>query len=187
MRGRPVMVLPDTGENPARFAYALRPRLAMQSIPHMPATARRTRSRWLVGALALACMLGIGATPAEDPLHEALRTRVEQIHDDPDLLVRDVHIAARRALPAFYEQREFALAWTAPEARADLLRAVRDSYEDGLDPEDYLLSALEAAAPAAEPADAPLDARIDYDILLTDALARLLYHLIFGKVNPRDY
>jgi murein L,D-transpeptidase YcbB/YkuD len=146
-------------------------------------------SRWPAIALAVACGLATAAMAAEEPdlEREALRTRVEQIHDDADLLVRGVHVAARRTLSALYEQRGFARAWSTPEARADLRRAVRESANDGLDPEDYLLSTLETAAAAAEAADAPLDARIDYDVLLTDALARLLYHLVFGKVDPRDF
>jgi murein L,D-transpeptidase YcbB/YkuD len=35
--------------------------------------------------------------------------------------------------------------------------------------------------------DAPLEAVLDYDVLQSEALARLLYHLIFGKVDPRDF
>jgi murein L,D-transpeptidase YcbB/YkuD len=130
-------------------------------------------------------LLSVEATAQESsPESEQLRARVELLFEDPESAVRGTRIAARRALPALYARRGFTLAWSARPAREGLLRAVRDSQKDGLDPEDYLLTPLEAARADAEAAGAPLDARIDYDLLLTDSLARLLYHLIFGKVDP---
>lgn len=144
----------------------------------------------LAVALALACATATTSrTAAQDVESESelLRMRVELLHEHPEIGVRRVRIAARRALPTLYERRGFTPAWSERDARDELLRAVRDSAADGLDPEDYLLSTLEALRAEAEAPDAPLDARIDYDLLLTDALARLLYHLIFGKVDPREF
>lgn len=125
--------------------------------------------------------------PAQDatPESERLRAHIEQIHDHPDALVRGVPIASRPSLASLYERRGFTLAWTEAEPRDALLRAIRDSAADGLDPEDYLLSPLLAARAEAELETAPLDVLIDYDLLLTDALARLLYHVISGKLDSR--
>ena len=90
----------------------------------MRTTHHRTGSRWKVGALAIACALAPTAAAQDaEPESEALRTRVEQIHENPDLRIQGVPIAARRALPAFYERRGFTLAWSAPAARADLLQS----------------------------------------------------------------
>ena len=141
-----------------------------------------TRSLFL---LWLGCAAAAHAQDAT-PESEALRARVEQIVEHPDATLYGVHVAARRALPRLYELRGFTPAWTSPGARADLLRAIRESAQDGLRPEDYLLTALESARAQAESKDAPLEARVDYDLLLTDGLARLLYHLVYGKVDPRD-
>ena len=118
---------------------------------------------------------------------EILRARVEQIREDPAALVGGVHIAARGALPLLYERRHFAPTWTEPDVREELHRAIEQSELDGLDPEDYLRSPLAVARERAEPDGSALEARVDYDLLLTDALARLLYHLIYGKVDPRDF
>jgi len=144
-------------------------------------------SRLVESAAALACAAGLAcAAAAQDPLSERdlLRARVEQIQEQPGTLVRGVPIASRRVLPTLYERRDFELAWTREDAREQLLRAIRDSAADGLEPEDYLLGALEALKAEAFAPGAPLDARIDYDLLSSEALARLLYHLIFGKVDP---
>jgi murein L,D-transpeptidase YcbB/YkuD len=89
-------------------------------------------------------------------------------------------------LPALYARREFARAWTDPEASAQLLRAIREVEADGLDPQDYLLAPLEAVEAELARGSVTRDVHVDRDLLLTDALARLLYHLIFGKVDPHD-
>jgi murein L,D-transpeptidase YcbB/YkuD len=136
--------------------------------------------------LVLACAAAASAQ-GDTPESELLRMRVEQIRDHEETTLFEAQVAARVALPELYERRGFTLAWTVPAARADLLRAIRDSEADGLDPEDYLLRQLEAAQPLAEAPDASLEARVDYDLLLTDALARLLYHLVAGKLDPHDH
>jgi murein L,D-transpeptidase YcbB/YkuD len=142
-----------------------------------------------LGLIALTLAVPRSGLAQEDATSESelLREHIEQIHDSPETLVRGVPIASRRTLPSLYERRGFTLAWTENETSDALLRAIRDSAGDGLDPEDYMLSPLLAARAAAQAQGASLDARIDYDLLQTDALARLLYHLIFGKVDPRDF
>jgi murein L,D-transpeptidase YcbB/YkuD len=147
-------------------------------------------SRHRRAALALALALALPAVAAsQEEMSEGdlLRARIEMLQQNPDASVRGVRIAARRALPTLYERRDFAPAWSERDAREELLRAVRGSYGDGLDPEDYLLSPLEAARAEADAPGASLETRIDYDLLLTDSLARLLYHLIFGKVDPHGF
>ncbi|HEX5065712.1 MAG TPA: L,D-transpeptidase family protein [Myxococcota bacterium] len=147
-----------------------------------------SRRRRAALALALACALPALAI-AQEPMSESdlLRTQVEMLQQNQDATVRGVGIASRLALPTLYERRDFTPAWTERDAREQLLRAIRESYHDGLDPEDYLLTPLEAARAEAEAPGASLETQIDYDLLLTDALARLLYHLIFGKVDPNSF
>jgi len=109
---------------------------------------------------------------------EAMRSRVEAIRGGTTREVLDEIIAATTLLPAFYESRNFRRAWDDP-ARADaLLRAIRDSERDGLDPSDYHRDALEAAA-RKKPVD-----ELGLDLVRTDALIRLGHHILFGKVDP---
>jgi murein L,D-transpeptidase YcbB/YkuD len=131
----------------------------------------------------LACATRVEVPPSES---EVLLARVEQVRDDPSFHVAGTRIAAKQLLSDFYARRGFRRAWTSSAARDDLLRAIYDSEADGLDPEDYLLSALLGARRAGEAVDASLDAQVDYDLLQTEALSRLLYHLIFGKVDPKS-
>ncbi|HXZ85568.1 MAG TPA: peptidoglycan-binding protein, partial [Myxococcota bacterium] len=97
-----------------------------------------------------------------------------------------MHLAALQLVSELYERRDFALEWT-PASAEQLERAIAGSEADGLDPEDYLRSPLARARSAAAAANAPPDARIDCDLLRTEALVRLLYHLILGKEDPTSF
>ncbi len=144
----------------------------------------RVLSATAVCVLLLACETRVEPPPSSES--DVLRARVVQIRDDPSFAVFGTPIAARQLVSDFYARRGFELAWTAPAARDDLLLAVYESEADGLDPEDYLLNALLAARRQGEAADASLEVLADYDLLQTEALIRLLYHLILGKVDPKS-
>jgi L,D-transpeptidase YcbB len=132
---------------------------------------------WLAPALAPARPLAVP--------NAALRERVERLREGP-ALVRGQSIAAAQVLHDLYASREFAPAWTSPSARAELLRAIREAANDGLDPQDYHLAALEQLEAETGQTDAAEDLWHDYDLLQSDALARLLYHLLFGKLDPAE-
>ena len=90
-------------------------------------------------------------------------------------------------IQSFYARRAFRAAWENAKNAAELRRALADSAADGLDPADYeleLLSRLgrELAGPAATNV-----LRAQYDILHTEALLRLAYHLSFGKVDAESF
>jgi murein L,D-transpeptidase YcbB/YkuD len=125
------------------------------------------------------------AAQSPEPERELLRDRIEQLRANPELRVEGVQLAASRLVAEIYERRGFALEWTSQSAD-QLARAIGDVEADGLDPEDYLRSPLERARSAAA-SDAALDARIDCDVLETEALVRLLYHLILGKEDPTTF
>jgi murein L,D-transpeptidase YcbB/YkuD len=80
-----------------------------------------------------------------------------------------------------YERRGFQPLWSNAASVDDLLRAIRDSEKDGLDPADFHLAAIERMR-NARPRDP--HAVVDLDFLLTDSLVRLAYQSRFGKVDP---
>ncbi|MCU7800030.1 MAG: peptidoglycan-binding protein [gamma proteobacterium symbiont of Lucinoma myriamae] len=63
-----------------------------------------------------------------------------------------------------------------------MLKAINESYQQGLVPDDYHLAELNSRLKKGLKQSDVRDAQLD--ILLTDALLRLGYHLIFGKVFP---
>ncbi len=146
--------------------------------------------RKLIALLALLLSGIAGSVRADDERleeTELMRLRVESLATDGDARVFGARLATRRTLQAFYEQRGFRRAWPTAEASEELLRAVRASAADGLEPDDYLLPELERARAEVASGRASLDTVIDFDVLQTDALARLFYHLIFGKVSPKSF
>jgi murein L,D-transpeptidase YcbB/YkuD len=131
-------------------------------------------------ALAAALAVSAGAARADDA-SERLRHRVEAIRAGDEVRIGRDRIASTRVLPSLYERNGFALAWTREGAAEELLAAILDAQTHGLDPDDYHRPEIERFL-----ARAPLDAaeRVDLDLLLTDALVRLAYDLVFGKVDP---
>ncbi len=90
-------------------------------------------------------------------------------------------LASSVVLSEFYRRRDFRPAWADAAAIEDLLRAVHDSAEDGLEPADYHLGTIERLL-ATGAATAEVRARLD--LVATDAAVRLAYHLRFGKLGP---
>lgn len=146
---------------------------------------RRIAARILHGvAPGLAIALACGSAIAADPFADALRARIETLRNGSELVVEGSRIAARRLVPEFYERRGLRPAWTRPEQARALLAAVEASRTHGLDPADYHVAALRrlAEAPAL---DAPAKAA-ERELVFTDAMVRLAYHLYFGKTDPRE-
>jgi murein L,D-transpeptidase YcbB/YkuD len=141
---------------------------------------RRIRALVLGGALAVAAGLtqADGAAPA---VADALRARVAALRSGADVRVEGERIAARKLIADFYAQRGFRPAWERPEQAEALLALVERSRSHGLDPNDYHGELLQRAAAGAALGDAA-----DRELVFTDALVRLAYHLRFGKADPRE-
>ena len=112
-----------------------------------------------------------------------LRHRMDALRASGRLTVDGVRVTAVRLIAELYPQARFERVWTDPKKVDELLRAIADIRDDGLDPQDYYLDRLKKlrAELAAHPDVAK---EVDLDILLTDALARLAYNAFYGKVDP---
>lgn len=118
----------------------------------------------------------VAALPAE-----RLQLRIGALGEDPRVAGREV--ADRWFLARFYERREFTPAWDDRAKIDQLLTAVSGSAHHGLEPEDYHFGALAELTAASREAPRAGPAT-ELEILATDALVRLAFHLRFGKVNP---
>ncbi|MCP4183166.1 MAG: hypothetical protein GY761_07585, partial [Hyphomicrobiales bacterium] len=120
-----------------------------------------------------------------DIASEIIRTQVEQITTSGQLSIGDADIASVSVLPELYERCGFCLLWDNPDNVATLMREIANIGEDGLDPEDYHFTPLRDLHARIKTTESPaLEMLADFDLLLTDSLIRLGYHLIFGKVDP---
>jgi len=141
----------------------------------------RANGRIRALAVSAALALAAGSAQADPGASEALRARVAELRAGADVRVDGARIAARNLVAEFYAQRGFRPAWARPEQAGALLALVEDSRTHGLDPADYHGELLRRAA-----AGAAIGSAADRELVFTDALVRLAYHLRFGKANPRE-
>jgi murein L,D-transpeptidase YcbB/YkuD len=140
----------------------------------------------LVGSLLILCHpLTAAATSTSAAPSDEIRARVEKIESGSGLSVKGASVTSTTVLPALYRQSDFTPVWNNPRSVAQLFHAVRSIDEDGLDPADYHLAALEALQAEIGAGANPNPAQTaNMDVLLTDSLIRLSYHLLIGKVDP---
>ncbi|HEY0685643.1 MAG TPA: L,D-transpeptidase family protein [Steroidobacter sp.] len=122
-----------------------------------------------------------------DPMSLAIETELEKLAHADATSIQGAPIALREPLQKLYAQRNFRAAWSHAANAEQLRRALADSYEDGLDPADYHLPLIEKLARQSNAEDSTPELRAQYDILLSEALLRLSYHLSFGKVDPETF
>lgn len=129
--------------------------------------------------------IGLASPVAAQDVAEILRQRVEELRATGQLFVMNAPIASRNVLPVLYERRAFEPTWRSLAQLDSLLEILDQSYAEGLDPEDYHAAAVRAARASLTSFEALAPAeRASLDILLTDSVIRLGYHLRFGKVDP---
>ena len=145
---------------------------------------------WAGITLAVMCLWsGFTAAASTDSglsTSDVIRSKMERLRTTGHLAIGSQGVAAARSLPVFYKQRDYQRAWTRKKTIAQLIHAVEDATAEGLAPGDYHLVALQAAHRQFHTLLASDPRRLaEADILLTDALMRLTYHLLFGKVDPQ--
>jgi len=127
----------------------------------------------------------LSAAPEKTP-QQAIAAAVHALGNGGTVTIEGEPLASRVVLPTLYEVNNDAPLWSNPRAVNQLLGAIRTIDREGLLPADYHLTALvtlQQRLVAGEDAASPQLAA-DFDLLLTDALVRLSYHLAFGKVDP---
>jgi len=144
-------------------------------------------NRLIFGASIL-CAAGVAHSQTADNRSIAVAIEAQiDVLTQPGAQVRGLQIAWPQLIHQFYAQRDFRPAWDRPSVVSDLHRALKDSRDDGLDPSDYYSAPLEAMAADVRAGKASPEFRAQFDVLNTEALLRLGYHLSFGKVDPHSF
>jgi murein L,D-transpeptidase YcbB/YkuD len=126
--------------------------------------------------------------PADgDSLAQAIAAELDAWTTATEPTIHGARIALPERLQEFYTRRGFRAAWDNARNAEQLRRALAESYDEGLDPKDYHLPLLEDLAAQIARSTATNAVRAQYDVLLTEALLRLAYHLSFGKVDPQTF
>lgn len=136
--------------------------------------------RMVTALLVLSTTRAVLATPASLQTDEIM-ARIERIRAGAGLSVAGETISSELVLPALYERRDYLPVWTNRQAVSQLIEVLEQVDRDGLASDDYHLPAvLSLRAETSNPNPATAAA---LDILMTDALIRLGYHLRAGKVD----
>jgi len=137
--------------------------------------------------LLLTCLLCFPAllTANEASAGDQIRRYIELIQTGGDVAINGKTVASVRVLPALYERRNYAHIWTRTDSVNQLFDLLDSIDQDGLNAADYHSAALKVLrAQIGQNATADPALAAEYDILLTDSLIRLGYHLLAGKVDP---
>lgn len=116
-------------------------------------------------------------------MQTALQKRVEHMLFVNALEVEGTELLAGELIAEVYAERNFRPAWTRPDALAQLTGLVALAESEGLPAADYPLEPLTVLDARLRQSPTPADiAR--FDLLATELLTRVAYHLRFGKVDP---
>lgn len=147
----------------------------------------RISSALRLAAASLVLHVCAATADVTDPVAQAISAELDAVATAGTATVHGAGLAMTDLLQEFYARRQYRPAWTQPQVAAQLRKALADSYADGLDPADYYLPLLEELSAQAEKPAAAATLRGQYDLLMTEALLRLGYHLSFGKVDPQSF
>jgi len=146
---------------------------------------RHVKSNWRALCAAALSLLALPAGAQHPALAAAIEARLGMASSGKELVIRGEGLAASRVIADFYTRQGFSPAWTRTRDVDDLLRAILESADEGLDPSDYHLAALLRLRGVVSQAHAADVDHADFELLLTDAIVRLGYHFWFGKVDPQ--
>ncbi len=127
-----------------------------------------------------------GSVISKDELNDILRTYIGILEMDEPVISGSLILNPHLITP-LYNKEEYPVRtlWESRENIEQLMVAINNIGEEGLDPEDYHIYRIESLHEQiylSELTDAASIAR--FDILLTDAFILLSAHLAAGKVDP---
>ena len=138
--------------------------------------------RMIVSLASFPLVLSLAGTASGDAVGTAIQSRLSDLASRRIADIAGEGIVSLPVLQQVYTvSTRFAPVWDTPVLADPLVRALESSAEHGLTPGDYHLEAIRTLR--ARPASSP-QAAADLDLLMSDAMLRLAYHLHFGKVDP---
>jgi murein L,D-transpeptidase YcbB/YkuD len=142
-----------------------------------------TMKKFYLLIISILCLLFLHVNQAAAEGNSQIRSWVEKIKSGNCVEDKDCPISSVILLPKLYEKYNYQPIWTNPGSVKQLVDEIKDSYHDGLIPEDYHLSLIQQLQGELV-AKSDSAKQSELDVVLTDSLIRLGYHLVIGKVDP---
>ena len=133
---------------------------------------------WLVCLTAQVCF-----AEDDEAVRRALQERVEHMMFVDALEIEGEPLLAAALIAQVYGERDYRPAWRRADALAQLRGLVALAQSEGLPAADYPLANLQAVQDRLAESGTPADIA-SFDLLATELLVRVVYHLRFGKVDP---
>ncbi len=125
------------------------------------------------------------ATSDNPQVRAYIQTAIDELDTSKVLPLQNAYIASEIVLPALYKQRDYEPVWQNVRSIHQLLEILEEIDADGLNSSDYHYQELLDLQNAMWESDEDNSGLLaEYDLLLTDSLIRLGYHLLVGKVDP---
>ncbi len=138
----------------------------------------------LLFLILLSLPLKVSALPKDKTsVQQEIETQIARLKTKEPLSIANCTVSSVIVLPALYERFNYEPLWTNTKSIEQYFTVLTLIHEDGLNSDDYhtpLLKDIQGKINST--ADPALQA--NFDILLTDSLIRLGYHLLVGKVDP---
>jgi murein L,D-transpeptidase YcbB/YkuD len=150
----------------------------------------------IVSVLVVGAILGIlwvTLINKKSDLTDELQTRLESETSELQLKIGDRLLGSSEEIRLFYEERDFAEAWSKngklTKLGEELKLEIAESKYDGLNPEDYHSADIEVLFQAISDKKGKLKAKpfaelADLYLMLTDAFFELARDLEIGKIDP---
>ncbi len=139
------------------------------------------RSIGFVCVFALAAQPGVAAE--DEAVRRALQERVEHMMFVDTLEIEGEPLLAGALIAQVYGERDYRPAWRRADALAQLRGLVALAQSEGLPAADYPLTNLQTVQDRLARSESPADIA-SFDLLATELLIRVAYHMRFGKVDP---
>lgn len=116
-------------------------------------------------------------------VEEILEQKLNEQSGEVVIMIDGIKLFSQTALPRFYNNRAFELAWNDKKNRKHLMESIESAFHEGLDPEDYHQERIENLLDLAKKRDLTNAEKVKLDLFMTDALILYASHLLEGKLE----
>lgn len=130
--------------------------------------------------------------PHRNYLTNAINQKVADSAAARSITVSGGNMRLSPALPAFYQKRAYEAVWIdengSPRQAEELIEAVKAGYYEGLDPEDYGLTQMEAVLEKVKSADGKADTAdlAELDVQFSNSFLTYANDIYYGQVTPEQ-
>jgi murein L,D-transpeptidase YcbB/YkuD len=118
---------------------------------------------------------------------EKIKEYTQASHDSTHVSLGVDHVFVSEELTRVYNDVDNRRLWSEEKNRHDLIKIIKGSYYDGLNPEDYHIKAIQQLyLEGGQDIESEAIRLARIDVLMTDAIMLYAFHMIQGKVNPES-